>query len=91
MIWHVDETRSDNTNTAAPLVGLTQADGKRDLEAARNQGDAGDVFPGSKSVTRIDDNTTPNTRANGGTQTGIVFSSISQSSAPPLISLTVKA
>ena len=90
LIWHVDETRSDNTNTAAPLVGLIQADGRGDLEAARNQGDPGDVFPGSTSKTKIDDNTTPHTRANDGNTSGIAFSNISRSSAPMLVSVKVK-
>ena len=45
-VWHIDEARSDNTNPLAYKVGLMQADGKRDLELAKNEGDAGDLYPG---------------------------------------------
>src|SRR3990172_1840984 len=45
-VWHVDETQSGNTNPLSYQVGLVQADGTRDLERNRNDGDAGDLFPG---------------------------------------------
>ena len=77
-LWHIDETQSDNTNPLAYKVALVQADGKRDLEFNRNGGDAGDVFPGSKSVTSVDDKgaSHPHTRKNDGTATGISLSKI---------------
>ena len=53
-LWHIDETQSDNTDTNAYMVGLVQADGLRQLELAKNRGDAGDVFPGSAGVTSIE-------------------------------------
>ena len=52
-VWHIDESRSDNTNPLAYKVGLMQADGKRDLELAKNNGDDGDLFPGSSKKTGI--------------------------------------
>jgi immune inhibitor A len=75
-LWHVDERQSGNTNPLAYLVGLVQADGKRDLERNKNRGDAGDVFPGSAHVTSASDNTTPNTRAHDGSPTGVRLSAI---------------
>ena len=77
-VWHIDETQSDNTNPLAYKVALVQADGKRDLEFNRNQGEAGDLFPGSKSATKLDDKGAvhPHTRKNDGTATGVGLSKI---------------
>ena len=55
LVWRVDPeqveagwpTNSVNRNTERFGVSLVQADGEKDLEAARNRGDDGDVFPGS--------------------------------------------
>lgn len=77
-VWHIDETQSDNTNPLAYKVALVQADGKRDLEFNRNQGNDADLFPGSKKVTKLDDKgaTHPHTRKNDGTATGVALSKI---------------
>ncbi len=77
-VWHIDETQSDNTNPLAYKVALVQADGKRDLEFNRNQGDGADVFPGKKGVTKLDDKGAahPHTRKNDGTATGVALSKI---------------
>jgi immune inhibitor A len=75
-VWHIDETRSDNTNPLAYKVGLVQADGKRDLELDVNSGDAGDLFPGTAGKTRVTDRTTPSTRANSGASSGVSITSI---------------
>jgi len=87
-VWHVDETQSGNTNPLAYLVGLVQADGRRDLELDANPGDAGDLFPGTAAVKRISDSTTPGLRANDGSTTGIVASAIRE--AAGVVSLRLK-
>ncbi len=76
-VWHIDETRSDNTNVNAYMVGLMQADGKRDLELAKNRGDAGDVYPGSAKKKSFTDTTNPNSRAHNGAKTGVALTAIS--------------
>lgn len=78
-VWHIDEKQSDNTNPLAYQVGLVQADGQRDLELAKNRGDAGDPFPGTSNKKRFADNTTPSARAHDGSPTGVVLSGIAQS------------
>lgn len=75
-VWHIDEARSDNTNPLAYKVGLAQADGRRDLELARNSGDAGDLFPGSTKTTGFNDRTAPSSRAHDGSPTGVALSAI---------------
>jgi len=75
-VWHIDEARSDNTNPLAYKVGLAQADGKRDLELAKNSGDAGDLFPGSLKKTTFNDRTTPSSRAHDGSLTRVALSAI---------------
>ena len=77
-VWHIDETQSDNTNPLAYRVALVQADGRRDLEFGRNQGDGGDVFPGSRKVTSLSSAGAghPHTRKNDGSATAVALSAI---------------
>lgn len=79
-VWHIDEHQSDNTNPITYRVGLVQADGKRDLELNRNDGDAGDLFPGSMGVGKVNDATgiAPTTRAHDGSATGVALRGIKQ-------------
>jgi immune inhibitor A len=87
-VWHIDESRSDNTNPLAYKVGLAQADGKRDLELAKNNGDAGDLYPGTSRKTSFGDRTTPSSRAHDGSSTGVSLSSIS--TAKGMVKVKVK-
>jgi immune inhibitor A len=89
-LWHIDERQADNTNPIAYRVGLVQADGRRDLELNANDGDAGDLFPGSKKVKTVNDKTgiAPSTRAHDGSATGVALSRISE--AKGLVGVTVK-
>jgi immune inhibitor A len=87
-LWHVDETQTGNTNPLAYMVGLVQADGKRDLEFNRNDGDAGDLFPGSAGVKKVDDTTTPSTRANNGAASKVALTQISEKNG--VVSVRVK-
>ena len=89
LVWHIDETQTDNTNPLAYRVALTQADGQRDLEQLVNQGDAGDPFPGSKKVKTINDTTNPNTRSNQGLPTKIALSKIKQAAGKITLSAKV--
>lgn len=87
-VWHIDEARSDNTNPLAYKVGLMQADGKRELELAKNPGDANDLFPGGLKKTSFNDKTNPSSRAHDGTSTGVALSAISSTNGK--IKVTVK-
>jgi immune inhibitor A len=82
-VWHIDDTQSDNTNPLAYKVALVQADGKRELEFNRNEGNDGDLFPGSKKVTKVDGTGAghPHLRANDGTATTVVISNIKLNNA----------
>ncbi|HYD11689.1 MAG TPA: M6 family metalloprotease domain-containing protein [Allosphingosinicella sp.] len=89
-VWHIDETQSDNTNPLSYRVALIQADGKRELEFSRNDGDPGDLFPGSGNVTALDDaGAHPHTRANDGTATGVALSGITQNGTDISVDVTV--
>ena len=44
LVWHVDESIETNEDENHPLVRLIQADGDRDLEMSRNNGDRHDVW-----------------------------------------------
>ena len=76
-LWHIDDARSDNSNPLAYHVGLVQADGRRDLEMNRNDGDAGDLLPGSRGVTSINDTTHPSTTLHDGSASGVSLDNIS--------------
>jgi len=75
-VWHIDETRSENTNPHAYKVGLMQADGRRDLERAKNSGDGGDLYPGTTRKKAFNDKSTPSSRAHDGSSTGVGLSAI---------------
>jgi immune inhibitor A len=79
-VWHIDDTQSDNDNPLAYKVALVQADGRRDLELLKNEGDAGDVYPGSKGVTSVSGTsaTHPHLRANNGAATTVSLTAISE-------------
>lgn len=47
LVWHIDDSQFNNVHPGDYWVGLQQADGKRDMELGKNQGDAGDPYPGS--------------------------------------------
>ena len=90
-IWHVDKSQSSNSNALSYMVGLVQADGRRDLEFNRNSGDPGDVFPGSKNVKSVGPAslTQPNTALNSGLASSVAVSAITILAAG-LIGATLK-
>ncbi|MCC6548435.1 MAG: M6 family metalloprotease domain-containing protein [Ignavibacteriaceae bacterium] len=63
LIYHIDETRSNNTNDNRRLVDLEQADGLRQLNTTAGRGDAGDPFPGATNNRRFDQITNPKSDA----------------------------
>ena len=62
LIFHVDDTQSNNQNENHYLVDLEQADGNRHLNIGSGRGDAGDPFPGSSNNTRFDWDTNPDSK-----------------------------
>ena len=76
-IWHIDESRGDNTDENHKLVGLMEADGRRDLDHKVNRGDDGDLYPGSTDNRRFGDLTWPDDRWYDYRTTGCSVRSIS--------------
>jgi immune inhibitor A len=89
VIYHVDEAIDDNSNEAHPKVALVQADGKRQLEKAINQGDAGDPYPGSTKNRSFDATSDPDSRSYGGMPTAVSVTSIGASGASIRVKLVV--
>ena len=94
-IWHIDETKPDNTAEGYPgqvgwpgnnkhyRVALLQADGFYDMELGFNRGDAGDVFH-ADGVNVIGPSTIPSTdtyQSGMVSMTGVSISGISSSSS----------
>ena len=79
-LWHIDDSQSDNSNARSYRVGLVQADGRRDLELNRNDGDPGDLFPGSGKVGSVTSGATaqPNTILNSGLPSSVSVTGISE-------------
>ena len=60
LIYHVDETRSSNTDFTRYKVGLEQADGLNQLALAGSNGDGGDPYPGSTNNREFHQYSLPN-------------------------------
>ncbi|MBN1822427.1 MAG: M6 family metalloprotease domain-containing protein, partial [Prolixibacteraceae bacterium] len=64
-IYHINTSRldhGDNDDETRKLVDLEEADGLEELDSGSDDGDSGDVFPGSTHNTEFTDNTDPNAR-----------------------------
>ena len=90
LLWHIDETISGNTNETHYKVALMQADGKRDLERAANQGDDGDCYPGRSKNTAFNDASNPNSRSYNGLPTAVAVTNITVTSGKVHASMRVK-
>jgi immune inhibitor A len=89
LVWHIDENQPGNTDENHYKVGLLQADGRRDLEQNRNDGDAGDPYPGSAGATSLTNTTTPSTAAYTGTDTSVSLTSITTAGASTQVNASV--
>lgn len=76
LIWHIDESKTGNQDEYHKLVDLEEADGRADLDAGRNRGDAGDPFPGDTGKRAFDPATNPDSLLYDGTDPGIWVSYI---------------
>jgi M6 family metalloprotease-like protein len=83
LIWHIDETQSDNKTPARKLVDLEEADGLNELDTAGgDQGDTGDPYPtGALNKRVFDNNSNPNSKFYSGLDSSLVISNISNSAA----------
>ena len=86
-IWHIDETKTNNTKEWYPghtatgnyWVALEQADGLWDMDKNVDQGDTGDPFPGATNKTTFSAASSPSSDAYNGTQTFVTVTNISAS------------
>jgi immune inhibitor A len=77
LIWHIDESQSGNTDDRHYKVALMQADGKADLEAGRNRGDAGDAYPGTADNREFTATSTPGSKSYAGADSCVGVTQIS--------------
>ncbi|MEE9442417.1 MAG: M6 family metalloprotease domain-containing protein [candidate division Zixibacteria bacterium] len=78
IIYHVDESRTNNRNDWHPLIFIEQADGKYDLQYGRNRGDANDPWP---YLDKYDfhDKTEPSSKYYSGISSQVALWNISES------------
>ncbi len=80
LIWHINESRKNNSIDNRRLVDLEEADGLNHLDVyGGNQGDAND--PWYSKITGFTDSSTPNSRYYNGSASGVSVNNISASGA----------
>jgi M6 family metalloprotease-like protein len=82
-IWHINTNKTNfgnrvNADENLKGVDLEEADGNDDLDLENNRGDNGDLYPGSSSTTRFDDNTYPSAQTYTSSNTGLVIRNITE-------------
>lgn len=77
LVWRVDEAGEQDAPDV-PGLTLIQADGRHDLDKPNdwNQGDAGDPFPGTSNVRKLDQRGSINTSFPRATRSGVVLSDV---------------
>ncbi len=76
LVWHIDDTQHNNDHPGSYWVGLRQADGRLDLEQNRNQGDAGDSYPGSAGNKTFNAGSNPNSNDRFGNPTSVAVTNV---------------
>ncbi len=69
LVYHVNESRSDNSTDVNRLVDVEEADGLGQLDTGANRGDDGDPWHGVAGHTTFNSTSTPNSHLNSGTVT----------------------
>jgi len=75
LIWHIDDYVEDNRDEFLKKVDVEEADGNDHLDNLVNLGDAFDLFP--LGAPRFETAGAPNTKDNGGANTGVVIDNFS--------------
>lgn len=81
MIYHIDNSKTTNSDETHKLVDVEAADGNTHLDDEVNRGDAGDPFPGTSSNTTFNDSSTPNSKDYSGAASNAAVTNISASMA----------
>lgn len=91
LIWHIDESRSNNDDQSHYKVAVEQADGAFQLENNVNSGDAGDPWPGANARREFTGNTDPDSRSYSAKVTSVAVTNISDSGSNMTASFSVGA
>ncbi|MCK9223941.1 MAG: M6 family metalloprotease domain-containing protein [Candidatus Muirbacterium halophilum] len=86
LIWHVDDSQSNNNNTSRRLVALEEADGGNDLDVYNGTGSQNtDVYPIGNNV--FSDTSNPNSKWYDNSSSNLRVYDITASSSTALLSI----
>ncbi len=88
LIWHIDDSLTDNRNENHYWVDLEEADGPQDLQSGDNNGNDNDYWRAG-NATEFSSTTTPSSNGYDGAPLGLIVSSIG--TAGPTMSLTISS
>ncbi|PYH99772.1 M6 metalloprotease [Aspergillus ellipticus CBS 707.79] len=89
-IWHIDESKPDNSDETHYQIALEQADGLNQLATSTaGRGDAGDPYPGTTNNRSFTNTSTPNSQSYAGRVTGVSITNISDVAASMTMDITV--
>jgi immune inhibitor A len=98
ILYHVDDgiigagLISNRINAGTPMgLRVVEADGIGDLTTGTSRGDASDMYPGTTSRTRLDDDTFPNLRTNMGAISNLGLEGIQETSGQLTFTMRVRA
>lgn len=93
LIWHIDDTQTNNMDESHKWVDLEEADGEDDIDHYNNLGDAGDPYPGIGGMNNpnytFDNSSYPNSNSYGGSPTLVAVTQISENGDPMTADLLV--
>jgi len=91
LIWHIDNSRSNNRDENHKLVDVEEADGTNGLDHAGNRGDAGDPWPGSTGNTTFDWFSQPDNFSYSGSRTEVSVTKIGEADSLMDVKFTISS
>ncbi|KAE8160205.1 M6 metalloprotease [Aspergillus tamarii] len=90
IIWHIDDSKQDNSDETHYLVAMKQADGLNQLATSTaGRGDPGDPYPGTTNNRSFTNTSNPNSQSYSGRATRVSVTNISDAGATMTMDINV--